>query len=383
MTKKIGYAFIGCGRVAGRHAEAIRHSKSAKLVAVCDLIESRAHDLASQDSVPFYTNYHEMILRHPEIDVISIITPSGMHAEHAIDVMTRYRKHVVVEKPMAMTPAQAVQMKLAANQSGVRLFPIFQNRFNKAVQRVKMALGPSGELGQLRVGTIRLRWCRPQRYYDQGQWRATWAMDGGALTNQGIHYIDLLRYLCGEVRKVNAITATLGAKIKVEDTAVATLEFESGALGVVEIMTSARPNDFEASISCIGSEGLAVISGIATNELQTFSPDPLCTKDWSEAFPTVYGFGHDVVLEGVAQSILTGRPSPVEFEDGLQTLRLLHAIYKSDEERNWLSLSGDVQSRRLGTPDETLAAQYRTPLPSGFANTALSKDRYATEQTSS
>lgn len=186
-------------------------------------------------------------------------------------------------------------------------------------------------------------------------------MDGGALTNQGIHYIDLLRYLCGDVKRINAVLATLGAKIPVDDTAVATLEFASGALGVIEVMTSARNDDFEASVSCVCERGLACIAGIATNDLVTFSPDRTQESAHSEQFPTVYGFGHDVMMKRIADAVRGAGRSPVEFDDALETIRLLHAIYRSDEIGGWVDLSGDVASSRLGQPDETLANLYRTP----------------------
>lgn len=363
MTRNIRFALIGCGRVASRHVEALEAAPDAELVAVCDMIQERAVERSEQGRVPYYLNYHEMIVAHPEIEVVSIITPSGSHFEHAEDVISRYAKHVLIEKPMVMTPQQAVRLKDLADGQGVRIFPIYQNRFNKAVQRVKTAMESSNELGQVRVGTVRLRWCRPQRYYDLSPWRGTYAMDGGALTNQGVHYIDLLRYLCGEVRRVSAITATLGADIEVEDTAVATLEFENGALGVIEIMTSARHEDFEASVSCVCENGLAVISGVATNELHTFSPDQSSASDYSEVFPTVYGFGHDVVMQGVAHALLTGAEAPVGFADGLATIKLLHAIYRSDEVGGWVNLDDVESSDRLGRPDESLLELYRTSPP--------------------
>lgn len=367
MAKKVNYVFVGCGRIAGRHAQAIQSTSNSKLVAVCDLVEARAKELAQPYGIPHYTNYHAMMAAHPEADIVTIMTPSGMHAEHAADIMNRYRKNVVIEKPMVMTPAQGADLSRTAQKNGVRIFPIFQNRFNKAVQRVAAAMQSGGELGPLRVGTVRMRWCRPERYYKQSQWRGTWAMDGGALTNQGIHYIDILRYLCGDVKRVNSVLATLGAQIEVEDTAVATVEFKSGAVGVIEVMTSARDKDFEASVSCVCEKGLAVIAGIATNDLTTFSPDPAQQAAFSEEFPTVYGFGHDVMMQRISAAAQDGTAAPVEFEDAMKTIKLLHALYRSDEKREWVALDGAVDSSRLGTPDETLSDLYRTPAPDRVA----------------
>jgi UDP-N-acetyl-2-amino-2-deoxyglucuronate dehydrogenase len=360
---KINFAFIGCGRIAGRHIEAIEACPQAKLVTVCDTDHARAQDKAEQGKVPAFTNYHDMLEQHPEIDVVTILTPSGSHFEHATDIITHYKKHLLIEKPFVLTIAQAMALKKLADQHHTIIFPLYQNRFNKAVQRVKTALTSGDELGPLRVGTVRVRWCRPQRYYDLSPWRGTWAMDGGALTNQGIHYIDLLRYLGGEVKRVHAKLATLGANIEVEDTGVAILEFNNGGLGIIEIMTSARPDDFEASISCVCEKGVAIIAGIATNTLQTFSPDTTQTGIYSEEFPTVYGFGHNIVIQSVVDALQKQTAPVIEFDDGLQTLKLLHALYKSDEQNGWVDVATAGDSARLGQPSEDLYKLYRTSRP--------------------
>lgn len=355
----ISFALIGCGRIAERHIEAIESVPNAQVVAVCDLDIVRAKEKAERAKVSYYCSYHDMFKAHPEIQVAIILTPSGMHFEHAVDIMQCYQKHIALEKPMVITITQGRELKKLADTLNLHIFPIYQNRFNKAVQRVKKALQSEGELGALRVGTVRVRWCRPQRYYDLSPWRGTWAMDGGAMTNQGIHYIDLLRYLCGNVKRVHAKLATLGANIEVEDTAVAMVEFENGALGVIEIMTSARPDDFEASISCVCEKGLAVISGIATNELQKFTPDPLAEVECKEKFPTVYGFGHNEVIRGIVETLLNKGVPAIEFSDGLQTIQLLHALYKSDEQGGWVDVKNISNSERLGKKQEALEQLYR------------------------
>lgn len=343
--ERVNFAFVGCGKIAERHIEAIKATKNAQLVAVCDMDNERAKAKAHLGQVPYYLNYDEMLQKHPEINVITILTPSGYHFEQGTDIIQRYQKHLLIEKPFIMTLSQAAALKETANLHGVQIFPIYQHRFNKAVQRVKQA---ANELGQLRVGTVRVRWCRPQRYYDLNPWRGTWAMDGGALTNQGIHFLDLLRYLCGEVKRVHAKLGTFGVKIEAEDTGVAILEFENNALGIIEIMTSARPDDFEASISCVCEKGLAVISGVATNNLQVFTPDPSQTITASEAFPTTYGLGHNRIMQGVIDALMLKAKPAVDFEDGLQTIKLLHALYKSDELDGWVNVNEAGDSNRLG-----------------------------------
>ena len=347
----INFALVGCGKIAERHIAAIKAVAPSKLIAVCDANLQRAKSTALLASVPYYLNYHEMLATHPEINVVTMMTPSGNHFEQGIDIIKCYRKHLLIEKPMVMRIAHAYQLKKIAEDYGVMIFPIYQYRFNKAVQRVKQGMLNKIELGALRVGTIRVRWCRPQKYYDLNKWRGTWASDGGAFTNQGIHFIDLLRYLCGEVKQVHAKLATLAVHIEAEDTGVAILEFESGALGVIEIMTSARPNDFEAAISGVCEHGLAMIGGVATNILQLFTPDPAQTIAYSEEFPNTYGFGHNTIIQGVVDTLLHHHPPLIDFADGLQTIKLLHALYKSDELDCWVQVNEAQDSKRLGMVD--------------------------------
>ena len=200
-------------------------------------------------------------------------------------------------------------------------------------------------------------------------WRGTLSHDGGCLTNQGIHHVDLLRHLGGEISRVNATMRTLGADIEAEDAVVATLAFASGAMGSLEVTTAARPDDFEASLGIVGSKGLAQIGGIAVNELQVFTPDPDALAPNSEDFVgikghgAVYGFGHLQMYRDIVAFFDQGRAYPVSREDCLGTLKLLHAFYRSDEAGGWVEVADDAQSARLGAPNEEIANLYRTPLP--------------------
>ncbi len=355
----VNVGIIGCGRVAKHHVRSIRAHKDMNLAAICDLRDDRMEALPGAEEAARYKNYHEMLNRHPDIDVIAIITPSGMHYEHALDVIQHHGRSVVVEKPMVMRLSQGKLLEEAARKRGVNIFPVFQYRFNKCVQRIKRGILEK-ELGDIVLATVRTRWCRPQGYYDRDPWRGTYALDGGACTNQGIHHIDILRFFVGEVRRVNAVMKTFGAKIEVEDTVAATLEFESGALGIVEITTAARPKDYESSVSIVASNGLAMLGGWATDKLLTYTPNPDDEIEFSETFDDPYGFGHDEIYAGVYRKLTSnGRPA-VEFEDGMRTLRLLHAIYVSNERGTWVNVGDACESSRLGLADETLAAQYKT-----------------------
>jgi predicted dehydrogenase len=357
-------ALIGCGRVAGHHLRSIRDVPDGRIVAVCDLAEDKAAAYGREFGIPHFTDYHRMLTGIPGIDVVAVITPSGMHAEHAMDVMRRYRKHVIVEKPTFMRPEQLAAAYDLAASLGLEIFPVFQNRHNKAVRRVKRALA-AGELGDVRIMNVRVRWCRPQRYYDMAPWRGTFGHDGGALSNQGIHHVDLLRYLGGEVARVNATMRTLGANIEVEDTVVATFTYPTGAIGGLEVTTAARPDDFEASLSIVGSKGLAQLGGLAVNELQIFTPDPAACAAHSEKIPDAYGFGHTDVYREVVAALRAGQPFSVGRGDCLGSLKLLHAFYRSDEKGGWVEVDSPEQSVRLGRPDEAVARLYRTPAPPG------------------
>jgi predicted dehydrogenase len=365
-ARSIRIALVGCGRVAGHHCRSIRATEGVELAAVCDLVAEKAKAYGEEFAVPWFTSYRAMLDQVPGIDVVAVITPSGMHFEHAMEMLERHRRHVIVEKPTFMRPEQGEAAFAVAARLGLHVFPVFQNRYNKAVRRVKKALA-DGELGDIRTVSVRLRWCRPQRYYDLAPWRGTFSHDGGALTNQTIHHVDLLRYLGGEVGRVNAVMRTLGAEIEVEDTAVAVFAYPSGAVGSLEATTAARPDDFEASISIVGSLGLAQIGGIAVNELQVFTPDPAACTANSEDFKgikghgAVYGYGHADMYRDIAAFFRDGVPYPVTRDDCLRTIRLLHAFYRSDEEGGWVEVVEGRPSTRLGRPDETISRLYRTP----------------------
>jgi len=368
VPKKIyKVAVIGCGRIAGHHCRSIASEETMEMVAVCDLVEEKAKTYGEEFNIPWFINYHEMLRTLADIDIVAIMTPSGMHYEHSLKIMNLYQKHVIIEKPTFLKPRQLVEAYKVADQLGLYIFPVFQNRYNLAIQRVKRAL-LQNELGEIRIMGVRVRWCRPDRYYNLAPWRGTFSHDGGALTNQGIHHVDLLRYFGGEVSQVNATMRTLGANIEIEDTVVASFAYHNGSVGSLEVTTAARPDDFEASLSIVGSKGLAQIGGIAVNELQIFSPDPSACQTNSEDFSgCIYGNGHAAMYRDIAAFIHKGREYPVSRKDCLSTIKLLHAFYRSDEAGSWVDVDSDAESSRLGVSNDEIANLYRTPIPDGMA----------------
>lgn len=353
-------AVIGCGRIAGHHCRTIAENPALRLIAVCDLDLAKAQEYSKAYDVPCYSNYHQMLQKHGEIDLVAIATPSGMHYEHAVEMMERYQKNIVVEKPTFMKPSHVRQAFAIAKKNNRKIYPVFQNRFNKAVQRTKEAVN-SGELGPIRIASVRVRWCRPQRYYDLAPWRGTFAQDGGALTNQGVHHLDLLRYLAGDVESVSARMNTLGAKIEVEDSAVASYSFASGALGALEVTTAARPQDYEASISLVCENGLAQIGGIAVNELQIFSPNPSQCSAYSEDFSgNVYGHGHGALYQSMVEDLSGKKPYLITEDDCWKSIHLLHCFYSSAHDSKAIKVAEHGEFARLGEVNEQLANIYRS-----------------------
>jgi len=359
LNRTLHVAIIGCGRVAGHHLRAIDNHPHLELAAICDLKSERMEQLPGAADRPRFTNYHEMFRQHPEIDVVAIVTPSGMHYEHALEAVHRYGKSVVIEKPVVMRMSQGEELRRAASRASAHVFPVHQYRFNRCVQRIRRAVS-EGELGDIALATVRQRWCRSQQYYDRDAWRGTFAMDGGCCTNQGIHHLDMLRYLAGEVKRVNSAMKTFNVDIEVEDTAIATLEFENGALGLLEITTAARPRDYESSVSIVGTKGMAMLGGWATDKLVTFSPKPEDEQEYSDTFADAYGLGHSDIYRGVYDTVVCGGRPAVEFDDAMKTMCFLHAVYVSAERGGWSDVAEAHESARLGQPDESLATLYRT-----------------------
>ena len=363
-NKNIKVAVIGCGRIAGHHIQSIHKTKGIDIVSVCDLIEEKSKAYGNEYDIPYFTNYHKMLNELTEVDIVVIATPSGMHFEHSMDIIRNYNKSVIIEKPTFMRPDQLVKAYKTADKVGVNIFPVFQNRNNKAVKRVKQAID-TNELGDIRIVTVKVCWCRPQRYYDMAPWRGTLSHDGGALTNQAIHHVDLLRYLCGPVKKVNAIMSTIGVKIDAEDSVVATFIYSNGALGSLVVTTAARPDDFEASISIVGSKGLAEINGIAVNELRIFTPNPdECDRNSEDfvgikGFGAVYGYGHQQLYQDIVSYYRDNIPYQIKRKDCFETLNLLHSFYRSDELNDWIEVNSKIQSDRLGKSNESISKLYR------------------------
>lgn len=333
-------ALVGCGRISRSHFEAIERVEGLALAAVCDVVSERARAAGEGQGVPWFTSYERMLAEAPA-EAVAICTPSGLHPQHGI-AAARGGRHVVSEKPMAITLAAADELVQACDAAGVRLFVVKQNRLNAPVQLLKRALD-KGRFGRLHMANCTVRWTRPQEYYDQAPWRGTWEFDGGAFMNQASHYVDLVQWLVGPVESVMAKTATLARRIEAEDSGVALFKFRSGALGVMEVTMLTYPRNLEGSITLLGERGSVKIGGTAVNRVEhwafaDYDDDDKLVESVSTNPPTVYGFGHEAYYRNVL-AVLRGEASPdTDGRAGRKSLELILGIYESAKTGREVSL---------------------------------------------
>jgi UDP-N-acetyl-2-amino-2-deoxyglucuronate dehydrogenase len=349
----IKLAVLGCGRVA-QHYKNIFSSNSLQgynLVGFCDKDTSKSSLLASYFNTLSFSSLHQM-LEKTKPDLVIILTPSGSHYEHAQECLN-FGCHVLVEKPLTMLPSETEHLKNISVKKNLMLGVIFQNRLNPSIKILNEQI-KTGRFGQIVTATIRLRWCRYQEYYNDG-WHGTWAEDGGVINQQAIHHVDALNWLAGPIESVNAVITNRINDLEAEDTLVATIKFENGALGTIEATTAARPKDIEASLSVVGEKGIVVIGGIALNKIETWNfidpkpEDQNIPLNYSQEVPTGYGLSHSTYLQEALNTLLNGEISPpVNAEDALKTCEIIHALYHSHENHKWVNISDKPISNKLG-----------------------------------
>lgn len=324
-------ALVGCGRISRNHFDAIAKIEELQLVAVCDAVETRAREAGVREDVPWFTSYAKM-LEHAPCDIVAVCTPSGLHPQHGI-LAAKAGKHVVCEKPMAITLTTADDLVQACDDAGVQLFVVKQNRLNPPIQLLKRAID-KGRFGRLYMANTTVRWTRPQEYYDQASWRGTWEFDGGAFMNQASHYVDLIQWLVGPVESVMAKTATLARRIETEDSGVALLKFRSGALGVIEVTMLTYPRNLEGSITILGEKGTVKVGGTAVNKVEAwqfadYDDDDKLIESATYTPPNVYGHGHEGYYRNV-MAVLRGEAHPdTDGRAGRKSLELILGIYES------------------------------------------------------
>ncbi len=327
----IRVALLGCGRISRNHLEAIAVIPELRLVSVADVDIARAREVGAAHGVPAFASLDEMCAAVAS-DLVAICTPSGLHPQHGI-AAAHAGRHVLTEKPMAISLTGADALVEACDAAGVQLFVVKQNRLNPPIQLLKRALD-KGRFGRIFMANVTVRWTRPQEYYDQESWRGTWEFDGGALMNQASHYVDLLQWLVGPVESVMARTATQARRIEAEDSGVAIFRFRSGALGVLEVNVLTYPRNLEGSITILGEHGSVKIGGTAVNRVEhwqfaEYDDDDKLVDAANTNPPSVYGFGHEGYYRNVVSSLRGGARPDTDGRAGRKSLELILGIYES------------------------------------------------------
>jgi UDP-N-acetyl-2-amino-2-deoxyglucuronate dehydrogenase len=354
MTSKEGsrgFGIVGTGVIAAMHADALATLPGARLVAVTDVASQAASAFAAARGCAAAPGLDALLAR-PDVDVVCVCVPSGLHAEVGVRA-ARAGKHLVVEKPIDVTLASADRLIEATRAAGVALTVISQHRFDPDLIELKRLLG-AGALGRLVLGEASTKWYRRQAYYDSAAWRGTWAMDGGSLMNQGIHYVDLLRWCMGPVTEVTAVCATQAHQIEVEDTALAIVRFGSGAVGTILSSTAAFPG-FPQRLEVTGTDGTVTIedgrivrrafgarsgSGDSGGSLDS-SAEPRAADSGSN--PAAIGVAsHAAQIADLLAAIEEGREPAVNGEAGRDALEIVCAVYESARTGRPVRLTGTL-----------------------------------------
>ncbi|MBE6094945.1 MAG: Gfo/Idh/MocA family oxidoreductase [Schwartzia succinivorans] len=334
------YAIIGCGRISVNHLAAAKANK-LDIVGIADVLPEKMDEkrtkFALSDTTKSYADYKEMLAKEkPEL--VAICTESGKHAKIALDCIEA-DCHVIIEKPIALSLADADTIIQKAKAKGVKVCTSHQNRFNKSIQKIREAV-EQGRFGKMFYGTAHIRWCRDKNYYDQAAWRGTWEQDGGALMNQCIHNIDLLRWMMGdEVVEVVGMTDQLNHPyLECEDMGIALVRFKNGSYGIIEGTTDIYPKNLEETLYLFGERGTVKAGGTSVNKIEVWQfadgkdEEAKVIDEVHETPPNVYGFGHTPLYADMIDAIKNDREPYVNAEAGKRALEMVLAIYKSAAE---------------------------------------------------
>ncbi len=336
------YALIGCGRISPNHIMAAKKN-NLDFVAMSDLKKENMRDKELKfelgKEVHQYTDYFEL-LQKEKPELVAIATESGKHAQIALDCMD-YGCNLIIEKPIALSMEDADRIIDKADRLNLKVCACHQNRFNKSIKKIREAI-EKNRFGKMFYGTAHIRWCRDREYYDRASWRGTWEQDGGALMNQCIHNIDLLRWMLGdEVEEVVGMTDRLHHDyIEAEDLGIALIKFKNGSYGIVEGTTNVYPKNLEETLYLFGEKGTVKAGGQSVNVIEEWhfsdmldSPEEV-KRQFHENPPDIYGYGHTPLYADVIDAIKNDRKPYVDAEAGKRALELVLAIYKSSYEHN-------------------------------------------------
>lgn len=343
------YALIGCGRISPNHIVAAQKN-GLEIVALCDINKDSIIDKIKKFDLPCeikaYTDYKEM-LENEKPELVAIATESGKHAQIALDCL-EHACNLIIEKPIALSMEDADKIIEKASHLHLKVCACHQNRFNKSIQKIRDAV-EKNRFGKMFYGTAHIRWCRDHEYYDRASWRGTWEQDGGALMNQCIHNIDLLRWMMGdEIEEVVGMTDRLHHDyIEAEDLGIALVKFKNGAYGIIEGTTDVYPKNLEETLYLFGEKGTVKAGGQSVNVIEEWrfsdmldDPEEV-KKRFHENPPNVYGYGHTPLYTDVIDAIKNDRKPYVDAEAGKRALELVLAIYKSSYEQSIVKLPLD------------------------------------------
>lgn len=329
---KTKFAIVGCGRIGRRHAEQI--NKWGQLLAVCDILHENAAELAEEYNANLYLHIDEMLETEPDVDVVSICTPNGLHASHSIKAL-KAGKHVLCEKPLCINTIDAKQMMTAANLADKKLFVVKQNRYNPPVAAVKKLLDED-RLGKILSFQVNCFWNRPNSYY-YNTWKGTRKMDGGTLYTQFSHFIDLIYWFLGDVKSVRSVLKNFEHRVlEIEDSGVVIMEMLNGAIGTINFTINSFKKNMEGSITLFGEKGTVKIGGQYLNELEYQCISGKCIEDLPAGNPAnAYGFyqgsmsNHDKVYENLVQALHNPRHEFASAFEGMKTVEIIEKIYAS------------------------------------------------------
>ncbi|AEH23318.1 oxidoreductase domain protein [Thermodesulfobacterium geofontis OPF15] len=353
-TAKLKIAIIGCGKAAERHKKIYQALKDeVEVVCVSDLEEEKAQKFAEALSAKSYTDYKEMLTKE-DVEVVDLCLPSGLHAEVGEIILKDFKRHLLVEKPLALTLKEAKNLVILAQKYQLKLVTVFQNRANPPVIKLKEALSQN-LLGNPILFSAKFYWSRDQKYYNSASWRGTWALDGGALAQQGCHFVDMLYYLGGPVESVFAKMGTYLANIEAEDLLVGILKFKNGALGTIEATTCSRPKDLKAELVVLGEKGSAILGGFAMNKLDYLAIEGIENiNEFISGFEKnpdhPLGYSHYTYLRSAIKYFKTSEKDPwlVVGEEAIPSLEIIIGLYESAETGKEIKFPFKPKACRLG-----------------------------------
>ena len=344
----INALIIGCGRIFPKHFDSLKKlgRKKIKIIGVCDSNIKKKIIINKKYGLKYYQDYKKAILLSNP-DIVIVLTPSGLHAEHILFSL-KNKCHVIVEKPMCLKNLDAKNILSLSKKTKKRVFVVMQNKFNTPIKKLFKDL-KNKKFGRLLHGSVIVRWKRDKNYYNQATWRGTWKYDGGVVANQACHHLDLMRTIMGDPISVYAKATNHLAKIQCEDTALILFKFRGNKTGIMEATTAMRPHNVEGSFSLMGAKGSIKIGGFALNEISYYYPQKNVDKRKYITKPeNVYGFGHLEFYKQFIFSLKKNRKSEFECEEAFKTVNLINAIYRSIEKNKEIYLNQFTNSKRLG-----------------------------------